>query len=48
MSRKTLYGVANFGGTNHGGTVFKVHADGTGFAVLRGFTALPLPPGLTG
>ena len=47
MSGDTLYGTANFGGGQGGGTVFKLKTNGTGFAVLHRFTAEPLPPSLT-
>jgi len=32
-----LYGTAYYGGSNGGGTVFKLNPDGTGFTVLRDF-----------
>jgi uncharacterized repeat protein (TIGR03803 family) len=35
-----LYGTATSGGKYGKGTVFKLHADGTGFAVLQDFTGL--------
>jgi len=47
MSGDTLYGTANFGGGQGGGTVFKLKTNGTGFAVLHRFTAEPLPPSMT-
>lgn len=34
LSGATLYGMANGGGTNAGGTVFKVDTNGTGFRVI--------------
>jgi uncharacterized repeat protein (TIGR03803 family) len=37
VSGNTLYGTASGGGTNHGGTVFAVNTDGTGFTVLHAF-----------
>jgi uncharacterized repeat protein (TIGR03803 family) len=45
LSGDTLYGTAEFGGTNGNGTVFAVNTDGTGFTVLHGFTTLPCAPG---
>jgi uncharacterized repeat protein (TIGR03803 family) len=47
LSGDTVYGTANFGGGQRGGTVFKVKTDGTGFEVLHRFIAEPLPPSLT-
>jgi uncharacterized repeat protein (TIGR03803 family) len=38
LSGNTLYGTAENGGDNAGGTVFSVNTDGTGFATLHGFT----------
>ena len=40
LSGNTLYGTAHSGGTNGGGTVFKVNIDGMGFTTLYSFTAL--------
>jgi uncharacterized repeat protein (TIGR03803 family) len=37
-SGNTLYGTANFGGTNGSGTVFALNTDGTGFTNLHTFT----------
>lgn len=37
LSGNTLYGTAFAGGTNGGGTVFKVNTDGTGFTTLYAF-----------
>jgi len=34
----TLYGTTSRGGSSNGGTVFKINADGTGFATLHNFT----------
>jgi uncharacterized repeat protein (TIGR03803 family) len=34
-----LYGTTTFGGTNHMGTVFKLNPDGTGYRMIRGFSA---------
>ena len=34
-----LYGTARYGGTNGNGTVFKINTDGSGFAVLKTFSA---------
>src|SRR5882672_2376785 len=38
-SGNTLYGTAYYGGSSGNGTVFAVNTDGTGFTVLRSFTA---------
>ncbi len=38
-SGATLYGMTSRGGENNIGTVFKVNADGSGFAVLHAFTS---------
>ena len=35
----TLYGTAEYGGTNNNGTVFKINTDGSGFAVIKTFSA---------
>ncbi len=40
LSGSTLYGTAQYGGTNGNGTVFKINTNGTGFSVLHSFTAL--------
>ena len=40
LSGSTIYGMANSGGTNGSGTVFKINTDGTGFTNLYNFTAL--------
>jgi uncharacterized repeat protein (TIGR03803 family) len=37
----TLYGTAYTGGTNGGGTVFKINTDGTGYSILHWFTNAP-------
>jgi uncharacterized repeat protein (TIGR03803 family) len=37
----TLYGTANTGGTNGGGTLFKINTDGTGYKILHWFTNTP-------
>jgi uncharacterized repeat protein (TIGR03803 family) len=37
ISGNTVYGTASVGGTNGNGTVFKVNADNTGFALLHEF-----------
>ena len=39
LSGNTLYGSAEYGGTNGYGTVFKVNTDGSGFTNLHSFTA---------
>jgi uncharacterized repeat protein (TIGR03803 family) len=39
LSGTTLYGTTLAGGTNGGGTVFKVNTDGSGFAVLKSLGA---------
>jgi uncharacterized repeat protein (TIGR03803 family) len=36
-----LYGTTYFGGVSNAGTVFKIHTDGGGYEVLRGFTGSP-------
>jgi uncharacterized repeat protein (TIGR03803 family) len=38
LSGNTLYGTAQGGGTNGGGTVFAVNTDGSGFATLHSFS----------
>ncbi len=38
LSGGTLYGTTYYGGSSDKGTVFKVNADGTGYAVLKNFT----------
>ena len=35
----TLYGMAQYGGANGNGTIFKINADGSGFAVIKTFSA---------
>jgi len=35
----TLYGTAQYGGTNGNGTVFKINTDGSGFTVIKTFSA---------
>jgi uncharacterized repeat protein (TIGR03803 family) len=40
LSGNTLYGTAEYGGTNGYGTVFAINTDGTGFTNLHTFTAL--------
>jgi uncharacterized repeat protein (TIGR03803 family) len=40
LSGNTLYGTALYGGSSGNGTVFKVNADGTGFATLHSFSAV--------
>src|SRR5208282_2806387 len=37
LSGSTLYGTAQYGGTNGNGTVFAVNTDGTGFTILHSF-----------
>src|SRR5207302_584962 len=39
FSGTTLYGTASQGGSSGSGTLFKVNADGTGFTVLKNFSA---------
>jgi uncharacterized repeat protein (TIGR03803 family) len=41
LTGNTLYGTTLGGGTNGSGTVFAVNTDGTGFASLYSFTAMP-------
>jgi len=43
LAGSTLYGTAQYGGTNGNGTVFAVNTNGTGFTVLHTFTALSSP-----
>jgi len=43
LSGNALFGTASEGGNSHWGTVFAVNTDGTGFATLHSFTALPGP-----
>lgn len=38
-----LYGLAEFGGANNRGTVFRINRDGTGFAKLHDFTSAEHP-----
>ncbi len=38
LSGSTLYGMAQFGGSDDDGSVFKVNTNGSGFAVLHSFT----------
>jgi uncharacterized repeat protein (TIGR03803 family) len=35
----TLYGTAQYGGTNANGTIFKINTDGSGFTVIKTFSA---------
>src|ERR1035441_2393430 len=39
LSGNTLYGTAEFGGTNGNGTIFSIHPDGTAFTNLYNFSA---------
>jgi uncharacterized repeat protein (TIGR03803 family) len=39
MSGDTLYGTARSGGYHGRGTIFKLNTDGTGFAVIKHFSA---------
>jgi uncharacterized repeat protein (TIGR03803 family) len=41
LSGNTLYGTASQGGPQQGGTVFALHTDGTGFAILHSFSINP-------
>src|SRR5208283_4630418 len=43
LSRNTLYGTAEDGGSSGNGTVFAVNTDGTGFTNLYSFTPTPAP-----
>ena len=36
---KTLYGTAGYGGANGNGTIFKINTDGSGFTVIKSFSA---------
>jgi uncharacterized repeat protein (TIGR03803 family) len=38
LSGDTLYGVASAGGAEGAGTIFKINADGSGFAVIKHFS----------
>ncbi len=40
VSGNKIYGVAEHGGSDHEGTVFRLNSDGTGFVTLHSFTAL--------
>jgi uncharacterized repeat protein (TIGR03803 family) len=40
LSGNTLYGTAEFGGTNGNGTIFLLHTDGTGFTNFYTFSAV--------
>jgi uncharacterized repeat protein (TIGR03803 family) len=40
LSGNTLYGTAEFGGTNGNGTIFSLHTDGTGFTNFYTFSAM--------
>ena len=44
-SNDALYGTARDGGTNGGGTVFKLNVDGSGFAALHSFPSDPSDDG---
>ncbi|MGA2175008.1 MAG: choice-of-anchor tandem repeat GloVer-containing protein [Verrucomicrobiota bacterium] len=35
----TLYGTADYGGANGNGTIFKINTDGSGFTVIKSFSA---------
>jgi uncharacterized repeat protein (TIGR03803 family) len=41
ISGNTLYGTAEYGGTNGNGTVFAINTDGSSFRTLHTFAALP-------
>src|ERR1039457_655037 len=41
LSGATLYGTAYTGGTNGGGTLFKINTNGTGYMILHWFTNAP-------
>jgi uncharacterized repeat protein (TIGR03803 family) len=47
LSGNTLYGTTRTGGVNDSGTVFKVNTDGTGFAVIKSFSAMSGFPAYT-
>ena len=38
QSGSTLYGTCNYGGSSGDGTIFSIHADGTGYTTLHNFT----------
>jgi len=44
LAGNTLYGTTEWGGVSGFGTIFSVNTDGTGFANLHTFTALPSGP----
>src|ERR1017187_6034536 len=41
----TLYGTTASGGTNGGGTIFKINTDGSGYGIIRSLTNSPSPEG---
>jgi uncharacterized repeat protein (TIGR03803 family) len=41
LSDSTLYGTTYTDGTNHGGTIFKINTNGSGYATLHWFTNSP-------
>ena len=43
LSGSVLYGTTYYGGTSSNGTIFKVNTDGTGYMVLKNFSATPDP-----
>lgn len=47
LSGNMLYGTAKKGGSEGGGTVFRISTNGTAFAVLHNFPALPASPPFT-
>jgi uncharacterized repeat protein (TIGR03803 family) len=45
LDGNTLYGTTASGGTNGGGTIFKINTDGTGYGILLSLTNSPVPEG---
>jgi uncharacterized repeat protein (TIGR03803 family) len=45
LNSNTLYGTTASGGTNGGGTIFKINTDGSGYGIIRSLTNSPVPEG---
>src|SRR5208337_330562 len=45
LNGNTLYGTTASGGTNGNGTIFKIHADGSGYGIIRSLTNGASPEG---